>query len=113
MHLKGKALFNLLRIHWLEDPKSEVKKWQVDDLRKLDIGELFSRLKKLGLILDEQGFYLYAENCASPEELVDFIWVESEDLEGQDQAYLLFFELGEGCFPINVACPSSVMNWIG
>jgi hypothetical protein len=99
MQLKGKALFNLLRINWLEDRKSEVKKWQVEDLRELGIGELFSRLQKLGLILDEEGFYLYAENCSSPEELVDFVWIESEDLEGHDQAYLLLFELWRRLLP--------------
>jgi hypothetical protein len=99
MHLKGKALFNLLRINWLEDRQNEVKTWQVDDLRELDIGELFSRLKKLGLILDEEGFYLYAENCSSPEELVDFVWIESEDLEGHDQTYLLLFELWRRLLP--------------
>jgi hypothetical protein len=114
MHLKGKALFNLLRINWLEDPKSEVKKWQIDDLRKLDIGELFSRLKKLGLILDEQGFYLYAENCVSPEELVDFIWIESEDLEGHDRAYLLLFELWRRLIPdkrcLSIFCDE--LDWL-
>jgi hypothetical protein len=99
MHLKGKALFNLLRINWLEDPKSEVKKWQIDDLRELDIGELFSRLKKLGLILDQESFYIYAENCTNPEELVNFVWIETEDLEGHDQAYLLLFELWRRLLP--------------
>lgn len=93
MKLKGKALFNLLRINWLEDRESKVKQWQIEDLRELDIKELFSRLKKLGLILNEENFYLYAENCASPEELVDCVWMEAENLEGYDQAYLLLFEL--------------------
>ncbi len=99
MQLKGKALFNLLRINWQEDRKSEIKEWQMEDLRELDIGELFSRLKKLGLILDNEGFYLYAENCSSPEELVDFVWIESEDLEGHDQVYLLLFELWRRLLP--------------
>ena len=99
MQLKGKALFNLLRISWLEDRKSEVKEWQVEDLRELDIKELFSRLKKLGLILNEESFYLYAENCASPEELINYIWIETEDLEGHDQTYLLLFELWRRLLP--------------
>jgi hypothetical protein len=99
MQLKGKALFNLLRINWLEDRNSEVKTWQVENLRELGMEELFSRLKKLGLILDEEGFYLYAENCSSPEELVDYIWIEAEDLEGRDQTYLLLFELWRRLLP--------------
>lgn len=99
MQLKGKALFNLLKISWLEDRNAEVKQWQVEDLRELDIQELFARLKKLGLILDEEGFYLYAENCSSPEELVDYVWIETEDLEGHDQSYLLLFELWRRLLP--------------
>jgi len=99
MQLKGKALFNLLRISWLEDRNSEVKKWQVEDLRELDIKEIFSRLKKLGLILNEESFYLYAENCANPEDLVNYIWIETEDFEGHDQTYLLLFELWRRLLP--------------
>lgn len=99
MQLKGKALFNLLRISWLEDQSSEVKSWQVEDLRDLNIEELFSRLKKLGLILNEESFYLYAENCDSPEDLVDFVWIEEEAIEGRDQTYLLIFELWRRLLP--------------
>ena len=99
MQLKGKALFNLLRISWLEDRTADVKPWQVEDLRDVDIQELFSRLKKLGLILDEQAFYLYAENCNSPEELVDYIWIEEEEIERRDQTYLLLFELWRRLIP--------------
>lgn len=99
MQLKGKALFNLLRINWLEDRKSDVKPWQVEDLRDVDIQELFKRLKKLGLILDETAFYLYAENCNSPEELIDYVWIEEEDIDGRDQTYLLIFELWRRLIP--------------
>ncbi len=99
MQLKDKALFNLLRINWLEDPKGNVKPWQVEDLRVVDMDELFKRLKKLGLILDEQTFFLYAENCNSPEELVDYVWIEEEDSEGRDQTYLLLFELWRRLIP--------------
>ena len=99
MQLKGRALFNLLRINWLEDPTSIVKVWQVEDLRDLSIEELFSRLKELRVILNEENFYLYAENCSSPEELVDLIWMEEEDLEGYDQVYLLLFELWRRLIP--------------
>ncbi|MBI2811772.1 MAG: hypothetical protein HYX67_13225 [Candidatus Melainabacteria bacterium] len=93
MQLKGKALFNLLRINWLEDRNMQVKPWAVEDLRDFDIQELFSRLKKLGLILDEKGFYLYAENCDTPEELAECLALEEEDPEKFDQAYLLLFEI--------------------
>ncbi len=99
MEFKGKALFNLLRMSWLEDRHSDVKPWQVEDLRDLGIDELFSRLKKLGIILDEQSFYLYAENCDSPEELAECVWFEEENLEGHDMAFLLLFELWRRLLP--------------
>src|SRR5271156_2097938 len=99
MELKGKALFNLLRISWIEDRSSDVKQWQVEDLRDMTIEELFSRLKRLGIILDQEGFYLYAENCDGPEELADCVWFEEEDLEGHDKAYLLLFELWRRLLP--------------
>ncbi len=99
MEFKGKALFNLLKINWLEDRNSNVKSWQIEDLRDLSIEELFSRLKDLGLILNEQSFYLYAENCEDPEELADCVWFEEEDLEGHDKAYLLLFELWRRLLP--------------
>src|ERR1700691_81201 len=99
MELKGKALFNLLRMSWIENRNSDVKQWQVEDLRDLSIEDLFSRLKKLGLILNEESFYLYAENCDSPEELADCVWFEEDDLEGHDIAYLLLFEMWRRLLP--------------
>lgn len=99
MELKGKALFNLLRISWLEDHSVACKPWQIEDLQELPLEELFFRLKKLGLILNEKSFYLYAENCESPEELVEHIWLQEEDIEGHDQTYLLLFELWRRLLP--------------
>lgn len=99
MELKGKALFNLLRISWMEDKTIEVKPWQVEDLRDLNIEKLFFRLKQLGIILDEESFYLYAENCESPEELLECVWIEEEELEGREQTYLLVFELWRRLLP--------------
>ncbi len=99
MELKGKALFNLLRINWLENKTIDVSAWHVEDLRDLSIEELFSRLKTLGLILNEESFYLYAENCESPEELLDFLWIEDENLEGRERTYLLIFELWRRLLP--------------
>lgn len=99
MEIKGKALFNLLRMSWLEDKNSDVKQWQIEDLRDLSIEELYSRLKALGVILNDESFYLYAENCDSPEDLADCVWFEDDDLEGHDKAYLLLFELWRRLLP--------------
>lgn len=99
MELKGRALFNLLRINWLDNPKIAVKPWQVEDLRGVGMETLFSRLKKLRLILNEESFNLYAENCESPEDLLDLVCGEEEDPEKKDQVYLILFELWRRLFP--------------
>ena len=98
MELRGRALYNLLRISCIEDRKTQVKPWQVEDYRSLPQEEIFSRLKDLGVVVDESLFLAYAENCDSPEDLVECLWVE-EDLDRQDQAYLLLFELWRRLLP--------------
>lgn len=93
MELKGKALFNLLKISMQEEKPLEIQSWQVEDLKKLTIEELFSRLKKMSLMLDESSFYLYAENCETPEELVECLCCDEESAERYDRVYLIIFEL--------------------
>jgi len=99
MEFQGKAIFNLLRISCLEDNNKDVQEWQIEDLRDLSIEDLFSRLRDLGVILNEQSFNLYAENCDSPEELADCVWFEEDDLQGHDKTYLLLFELWRRLLP--------------
>lgn len=93
MDLRGKALFNLLRMNWLEDPTVQVEPWQVESLREEPTEALFKRLWNLGVVLDERSFALYAETCDSPEDLVECVWIEEADHEGHDKAYLVVFEL--------------------
>jgi hypothetical protein len=115
MELKGKALFNLLKMNWSEGCNWEVEEWQIEDLRGLNIEELFARLKKLGPSLDEESFYLYAENCNSPEELAECVWLEEEGLAGHDKVYLLLFELWRRLLPgklcLSVFC-DEIDQWI-
>lgn len=92
MDLKGRALFNLLKMNADEHPV-DVQPWQVEDLRALSIEQLFARLKKLGIILDEKSFSLYLENHESPEELAESLELEEMEDEIADQLYLLVFEL--------------------
>lgn len=99
MELGGRALYNLLRISWLENPNIEVKPWQIEDYRSLSIAQLFSRLKDLGIVLEEQSFKAYAESCDSPEDLVECLWVDEEDLDKQDASYLLLFEIWRRLLP--------------
>jgi hypothetical protein len=99
MEMKGKALYNLLRINWIEDPSIEVKPWQVEDYRALTDEQLYSRLENLGLVLTENSFLMYADNCDSPEELVECLCLDEEDLERQDQGLLIFCELWRRLLP--------------
>jgi len=99
MELKGKALFNLLRLSWAEDPSKKVYPWQVENYRLLSEQEIYKRLRALGIALDAERFLVYAESAETPEDLVDCLWLNEEDSLGQDQAYLLLFELWRRRFP--------------
>lgn len=99
MELGGRALYNLLRISWLEDRKIKVKPWQIEDYRSLSTEVLFARLSDLGIVLDESSFSAYAEDCDSPEDLVECLWVDEDDLDKQDASYLLLFELWRRLLP--------------
>jgi hypothetical protein len=99
MELKGKALYNLLKINALDNPKISSAPWQIEDLSALSTSKLFERLKHLNLALDENSFLLYANEADSPEELTDYVWVNESDEEGRERAYLLLFELWRRLLP--------------
>lgn len=88
-----KALYNLLRFNWKDDPSLGVDLWQVEDYRILEDEELFERLHNFGITLDTTSFTRYVEDCESPEDLVDCFADELASPIYQDQAYLLLFEL--------------------
>lgn len=99
MELCGRALYNLLRINWLEDPRLKVKPWQVEDYRALATSQLLDRLSHLGVVVDEKGFLMYAEGVDSPEALTDLLWIDEELGELRDQIYLVVFELWRRLLP--------------
>jgi len=99
MELKGKALFNLLRLNFAEDPSMKVSPWQVENYCALSDQELYKRLAKLGVAMDAELFLVYAESSETPEDLADCLWLNEEDSIGQDQAYLLLFELWRRMLP--------------
>ena len=99
IQFKGKALYNLLRSNWLQDPNIQVEPWQVEDYRSLQTHELFDRLHVLGAALNQESFLLYAESSDSPEELLDCVCLEEEDVKTQDRIYLLLFELWRRLLP--------------
>lgn len=90
MQLRGKSLYNLLRIERSNNPKAQGLSWQVEDLRKVKLSTLFTRLDKLDIFLDEVRFVRLAEQFDNPEELVVHLCKNTED---QAKCYLLLFEL--------------------
>ncbi len=99
MELKGRALFNSLRMNCLKDPTFEVEPWQIEDLTTVSTEALFQRLRDLGIVLEEKSFLLYAENCDSPEELIECLWIDEEEGANRDKGYLIVFELWKRLFP--------------
>jgi hypothetical protein len=92
MDIGRRALYNLLRINWKEDPQGEVAPWKVEDYRTLDLEQLFYRLQELEFSIDKIIFHEYIEHVETPEELAETL-VESDDPEVEDRVYLLVFEL--------------------
>ncbi|NDE82342.1 MAG: hypothetical protein EB051_01835 [Chlamydiia bacterium] len=99
MRFRGKALYNLVKFSYLEQPTSEVKPWQIADYRQITQHQLFARLSSLGIILTVPGFISYAESCESPEELIDCLWVDEEPNNQYEEAYLILFELWRRLLP--------------
>jgi len=99
MELCGRALYNLLRITSQEDPNLKVKPWQVADYRSLSSKQLFENLKDLKVILDKNALEAYAEECDSPEDLLDCLWLDEGSEDDQEFCYLLLFELWRRLLP--------------
>lgn len=98
--IEQKALYNLLRMNWLNDSTLQVEPWQVEDYRELPLTELFERLKSHAVFLDKASFIAYANETDSPEEFTDFL-VGDQNLPrtNEDQIYLLLFELWRRLMP--------------
>jgi len=99
MNFSRKALYNLLRNNWKENPSIEVKSWQVEDYRTLSLEAIFDRLKKINIVLNHRAFILHAEESDSPEELLEQLWTREDEGESQDEAYLLLLELWRRLLP--------------
>lgn len=100
MELERRALYNLLRMTWLQDPSTKVESWQVEDYRQLPTDAIFDRIDKLGIALDNISFLSNAEIVDSPEALTDLLLEDTDlDLADQDQAFLLIFELWRRLLP--------------
>jgi hypothetical protein len=93
-NIERRALYNLLRMNWLNEPTLSVESWQVEDYRSLPLSALFERLKQFNIQLDRISTIAYADECDSPEELTDHL-IGDRHLQTtqEDQIYLLIFEL--------------------
>lgn len=92
--IERRALYNLLRMNWLNEPTLSVESWQVEDYRSLPLASLFNRLKQFNIHLDRVSFIAYADECDSPEDLTDHLIADRHFSTAQeDQIYLLVFEL--------------------
>ncbi|MBI2742803.1 MAG: hypothetical protein HYX48_02675 [Chlamydiales bacterium] len=99
MEFQGKALYNLVRISWLEEPSIVVEPWQVEDLRSASLETLFARLETLGIELSPEAFLVHAEESQDPEELIDHLYDGVLEDAGYEQSYLLIFELWRRLLP--------------
>ncbi len=93
--IERRALYNLLRMNWLNNPDLEdIEPWQVEDYRALPLEALFDRLRQKGFHLERTSFLAYANECDTPEQLTDsFLEDEITNVQEQDQIYLIIFEL--------------------
>ena len=109
MDIAQKALYNSLRMAWIQDNQLPVESWKVEDYRTLELDELFSRLHERKLLLDRSTFKEYADQFDSPEALNDAL-IDDEKIvpEEYDQLYLLVFELWRRLVPekpsISILC---------
>ncbi len=94
MDISPKALYNSLRMSFLQNPSLSVERWKVEDYRQIPLEELFSRLQAYELFLDRHSFLAFADVYDSPEELFEHLIEDRDDLQGDvDPLYLIIFEL--------------------
>lgn len=92
--VERRALYNLLRMNWLNDPTFAVEPWQVEDYRSFSLPTLFDKLKEFIIQLDRISFIAYADECDSPEDLTDHLVSDRAlPIMEEDQIYLVVFEL--------------------
>jgi len=92
MTYQGRALYNLLQMNLKQNPSMEVEKWQVENYRAYSQEELFKGLEDMEVFLSEDNFLLYVDECDSPEDLADCLYLEG-DFQKHEKIFLIVFEL--------------------
>jgi len=100
MEIAPKALYNSLRISFLQNPSFAVETWKVEDYRTLLLEELFMRLQKAHIVFDPASFIAFVDAYDTPEELFDALVADQElTAEHSDKIYLILFELWRRLVP--------------
>ena len=84
MELSTKALYNALRFRALEErglsrSESNSNSWKIADYRSFSLDMIYKELGILGQTLDKESFLAYANECDTPEELVDILLLDTEE----------------------------------
>jgi hypothetical protein len=93
MQLEKKAIYNLLRLNYLDDPTILVEDWQIENLRSFSDDEIIEKINRFNLLFEKEKFLAYCEGFDSPEELANNLLSDISDEKTKDKLYLLFFEL--------------------
>lgn len=97
--LQTRALYNLLRLNAAEDPSLRADPWALENFREIPLEELFNRLQKAKIKLDNGSFHSFAESVDTPEELADLLLPDEISEKSRDPLYLLIFELWRRLVP--------------
>jgi len=104
-----KALYNALRMRYLQEPEGSIEEWKVADYRALSLEEIFSSFREYHIALDKALFKSYADQCDGPEELAEW-FIDDQELSPEefDRFYLFIFELWRRLMPekptISILC---------
>lgn len=91
MQVRGRALYNLLRL--MDMDHQNVKPWQIENMRNVSDESIFNRLHHFKIFIDQESFVHFAECVENPEELLEYLVSTESDREKAEQIYLLLFEL--------------------
>ncbi len=91
MSISPKALYNSLRMNYLQNPSMAEESWKVADYRAMSTEALFQKMQNFDFVFEKVSFLAFADAYDSPEELFDHLVSDSEEEHGE--LYLIVFEL--------------------
>lgn len=88
-----KAHYNLLKAQVAWDLSTPHESWMIEDLSSVSDKELFERLERLKVPVNDSSIAHYLEEVDTPEDFVEVVTLETDLPEKVEQAYLILFEL--------------------